>query len=202
VYGKTVDPKWYEKNKKPVPTQHDGLLRIQKYLGGKQREGKDNVQHSFIVVSTNGVDGTAFLKFNLQPWMLTPDAVALAFGEKAIAEFITDGTGTEGSIAATRTAVTSYARGRVELANTPSELVEEQTAEQVKSVLDQIRINVGQIYRLQDWAGTGRDETRGLDSLTGIEFAGAIETSNFVKSDGTKDDTAEVKAIYAKPKTK
>lgn len=191
VYGKKVDAKWYEKQKKPIPTQHEGLLRIQKYLGTRQKEGSANIQHSFIVVSTNGTDGTAFLKFNLQPWMLTPEAVALAFGKDAEVGYVEEG-GKPEDLTGTAEAIRKNIRTQLAEANTPEEAVETELAEQYKKTLDSIRINVGQIYRLQDAQGAKRDETADLSTLVGTEFPGAIEQREF-----GGNTNAEVKSIYA-----
>src|SRR3990167_2733863 len=63
------------------------------------------------------------------------------------------------------------------------------------NLLTQIRINVGSIFRLQDWAGQPLDPQTDWQSLVGTEFAGSIEA-------GLSGGTSDVKSVYSRKRAK
>ena len=170
---------------KTPPTTHDGLLRIVSFIGTKPTKTEGLNRNSFLVASTNGTDGTAFLSFNTENWWTTDEAIALAFNLPF---------DDQATITKLRNALTAKARERAEDANTPEESMEQATKEIYEGILKQIQINVGTIFRLQDWAGVPRNPRQELNELVGTEFAGSVEP-------GFSGDTADVKSVFSKPRT-
>jgi hypothetical protein len=157
-------------------------------------------RHNFLVTSDD-VKGTAFLKIDIEDYFLTPEACALAFGKKSkdgsvfqldpedAAELDAE------AVAACQQRISEDAANKVAAANTPEEAVVDATEKAIRNTLTQIQINVGTIFRLQDWAGLPRDPQGDLGALDQTVFEGSVKKSNIV------DGAPEV-SVYSLPKGK
>lgn len=155
-------------------------------------------RYSFLIGSDE-VHGTAFLKVDLQDYYLTPEACALAFGKKDPEGplFQPENVGDLDAtiLAATQAKIESDASEKVAAANTPDEAVHEAVEKAIRNILLQISINVGTIFRLQDWAGIDRNPQGDLGELEGTVFEGMVKASNL------PGGAPEV-SVYSKPKDK
>jgi hypothetical protein len=196
-------------------------LTVAKYLGGKaldvtvtDSEGSRKkvpgpvTRHTFLIASDH-VKGTAFLKIDVQDYFLTDAACALAFGKKPKdgGPFWVDPADAAELdptvLTATQAMIESEAAEKVANANTPDEAVADSVNETIHKILQQIQINVGTIFRLQDWAGLARDPQGDLGQLEGTEFEGAVKASNL--PDGAPEvsvwSVPKVKPVSAKQKS-
>lgn len=169
----------YTSNPKAKNKSGDGL-HIIKLLAPKTL-GSGATRHSFLVGS-HDVNGTGFLKIDLHNYYLTPEACALAFGKKdkdgPVFQVEPDDELNAAVLEATQAAIQAEADAKVAAANTPDEAVHDATEETIHKILLQIQINVGTIFRLQDWAGIERNPQSDLGSLEGTEFEGSVKASN------------------------
>jgi hypothetical protein len=172
----------YTSNPKARNKAGNSLFIIKKLAARALDSGA--TRHSFLVGSDDA-HGTAFLKIDLQDYWLTPEACALAFGKKDkenpdpfqlepedAVELDAD------MIHAVQSRITDDAHGKVQAANTPPEAAAEAVEKAIHNTLLQIQINVGTIFRLQDWAGVERDPHGDLGALEQVQFEGAIKASN------------------------
>lgn len=159
-----------------------------------------NMRHSFLVGSDDQ-PGTAFLTIPLQDYFLTAEACALAFSKKSKdgGVFQLDAEDTAEldaeAVAACQQRISDDAAAKVAAANTPEEAVADATEEAIRNTLMQIQINVGTIFRLQDWAGIPRNPQGDLGALDQTEFEGRVKASNIA------DGAPEV-SVYSVPKGK
>ena len=165
-------------------------LHIVHYNGVKPTKTDDLNRHSFLVAGMNGVAGTAFLAIQVKDAWLNPEAVSLAFGITA-AELGT----TEMKVATFRASFLEQAAARAVANNTPPEALQQATQTAYDNLLTQIRINVGTILRLQDWAGQPRNPQTDWQSLVGTEFAGSVEA-------GLSGGTSDIKSVYSRKRVK
>ena len=165
-------------------------LKIVHYNGSKPTKTDDLNRHSFLVAGLNGVAGTAFLPIQVKDAWLSPEAVSLAFAIPA-ADLGT----TETKVATFRASFLEQAAARAVANNTPEEAMEQATQTAYDNLLTQIRINVGTIFRLQDWAGQPRNPQTDWQSLVGTEFAGSVEA-------GLSGGTSDIKSVYSRKRAK
>lgn len=140
-------------------------------------------RHSFLVGS-DWVQGTGFLKIDLQDYYLTPEACALAFGKKPKngSQFHVDPADmadlSSAHLEAIQNRITDDATSKVIAANTPPEVQADAIETAIHNTLLQIQINVGTIFRLQDWAGIERNPQGDLGLLEQTVFEGAVKASS------------------------
>lgn len=174
-------------------------LHIIKKLEPKTLKDGATTRHTFLVGSDDA-HGTAFLKVDVQDYFLTPEACALAFSKKDkdnpdpfqlqaddAAELDND------LLVATQGRISDDASAKVIAANTPEEAQADAVEKAIRNTLLQIQINVGTIFRLQDWAGLARDPQGDLGALEQTQFEGSIKASNL------PGGAPEV-SVYSKPK--
>jgi hypothetical protein len=172
------ETKQREKVALPVGTYGTGKipgLKIVKALGAKATKNDGLYRHSFLVASTDdAIEGTSFLALNLREEWTLPAAVAIAFGveEKAVAS----GELTEEDIMDFKDKLLASVEG---------------DSEKYDKLVTQIRINVGTIFRLQDWGGQERNAGADLLSLEGVKFSGKTEP-------GFSGTTTEVSSVFSK----
>lgn len=151
--------------------------------------------HSFLVAATvapkadgNGAataipgdvpDGTAFLKLNSKEQWKDLRVVALAFGDPAVAALISTNGATQAEIDTVKAYYQKLAADKVAAANTPAEEAEAATTKAYENLLTQVRIAVGEVFRLQDWKGVPRNANFDPQDLVGIEFSGSIEAHEY-----------------------
>ena len=186
----------FQSERKPLAAgiYGDGInpgLEIVSYVAPKEPTSTDpdKYQHGWLTVSTNGAEGQAFLNINLKSVWLTPEAVSLAFNKGNPV----DGTTAE-KVATFRQMLLEQAAARAATNNTPEEAMEQATQTAFDKQLAEIKINVGTIYRLQDWKGIQRDRTAPLASLVGTEFSGVVEAG--------QKQSARVSSVYSRKKAK
>lgn len=160
-------------------------LSVLSYIGAKETKNKGEYRHSFLVGGID-VDGTCFWAINLRDRWRDDGPLALAFNmpEMVKPEVLKE---------AEQDLKTEAAQKAI-ANHTPDDKLETATEEIYKKILLQIRINVGSIFRLQDWRGVERDATVDLNTLVGTRFSGTVEKSNV-------GDTTEIKSIFSKSKT-
>lgn len=174
-------------------------LHIIKKLEAKTLRDGSTTRHSFLIGSDD-THGTAFLKVDVQDYFLTPEACALAFSKKDkdnsdpfqldpidAAELDAN------LLVATQNRITDDANAKVIAANTPEEVRNDAVEKAIRNTLLQIQINVGTIFRLQDWAGVPRDPQGDLGALDKTEFEGAVKASSMATG-------APEVSVYSKPK--
>ena len=150
--------------------------------------------HGYLVAFDNkDKDGTAFLTIKTRPEWLAPEAVALAFGADTATKMLTAGTITGETLAETQKYFIEAAENRAIKNNTPDDQLEKATQDNYDNTMIQIRINVGQIFRLQDWAGTQRSTDFDPAKLVGTRFSASVEP-------GFKAGSSEVKTVFSKKK--
>jgi hypothetical protein len=178
-------------------TSKEPGLRIVKYLGSKSsRNDAELVDHGYLVAA-EAEEGTAFMHLRVKSWWLHDAVYAIAFtSEKhnAVAEVLAAGRVTQDEIDNARKVVETIAGGKVIAANTPPDMVDEATATAVKNLLTQIRIAIGEVFRLQEWKGIPRSLEFDPASFDGISFSGVVEP-------GFTAGTSEVKSIYGRSKS-
>lgn len=162
-------------------------LKVVKNWGPTQ---KDANRVSLSVVS-EGHEGFANLYLQLNDEWKHDAIIALAMGEEAIKAAQATGDITAREIAQAREYIHNLASEKVANANTPDTEVEAATDKQTSNILTQIKINIGTLWRLQEWGGFPANEHANLDDLVGVKFAGRIEEF------GGK---LTVKDVYATPK--
>lgn len=187
----------------PKPKDKDSVqgaaLSIIKLLAPK--ELKDGATRHTFLVGSNYVNGTAFLKIDLQDFYLTPEACALAFGKKDKNntdpfQLPADTAGLDPTVLeATQNRITEVATEKVIAANTPAEAQHDATETAIHNIMLQIQINVGTIFRLQDWAGLDRNPQGDLSQLEQTQFEGAVKASNLLGG-------APEVSVFSKPKEK
>lgn len=165
-------------------------LKIVSYIGVKETKTAGLFRHSFLVASTDTAEGTAFLPIQLRDEWLTEGSIDLAFDTKGEKKKV------EESIRVTAQHLLADQAVKKALANnTPSDQLETASEEIFNDVLTQIRINIGTIWRLQDWAGVLRDPNTDKNSLVGVEFSGIV-------APGIVAGSSDVKSIFSKKKPK
>lgn len=165
---------------------NQAALKVVHYNGSKATKDPDLLRHSFLVAGMDGVAGTSFLAIQVKDTWLTPEAAALAFNQDP--ESV--GANPTG-VAAFHQLLLEQAAARAVANNTPEEQLTTATQTAYDNLLTQIRINVGTIFRLQDWAGVPRNPQVDWQSLVGTEFAGSIEA-------GISGNTTDVKSVYSR----
>lgn len=143
-------------------------------------------------------EGTAFFSLNLKQEWLNPVAIAFGFSGKEVdlvAAGVSRGDFSQEQADAYKADIQKQAVDKVVAANTPAEAMDEAVVKAYESILTQIRINVGTLFRLQDWKGVPRNPDMDLHELVGTEFSGTIRPSNLSGSVNT-----EVGFITAKEK--
>lgn len=177
-----------------------GSLHIIKKLEPRPDKG-GNMRHSFLVGSEDQ-PGTAFLTIALQDYFLTPEACALAFSKKSkdnTSPFQLDPEDTAElnaeAVAACQQRISEDAEAKVSAANTPPEAHTDAVEKAIRNTLTQIQINVGTIFRLQDWAGLPRDPQGDLGALDQTIFEGSVKASNIAGG-------APEVSVYSLPKGK
>ena len=172
-------------------------LRIVKYLGSKpSRNDAELVDHGYLVAAEE-VEGTAFMHIRVKAWWLHDAVAALAFTsdkQNMVLEAVKAGRCTQEEVDTAHKVIGSIARGKVVAANTPPDQVDEANATAEKNLLAQIRIAIGEVFRLQDWKGVPRSLEFDPASFDGVAFSGVVEP-------GYTAGTSEVKSIYGKSKT-
>lgn len=194
--GFTGEKKKYPRVALPARTYGNGKqpgLYIKKYTGqGEETSGA--TRHGWLVLALNGTEGSAFLNISLRPWYTTPEGMKLAgFG-------IPDSAINATALNLIQEGLAEQAAAKVEAANTPDDQKESAITDAIAGELTRVRINVGQILRLQDWAGgdfarIGKP-SRSIaswnpESFVGVEFSGSIQKGN-------KPDSAQVKTVFHK----
>jgi len=169
-------------------------LKIVKYLGERPTQADPElVQYGFLVGLESGADGTAFFNLKLKEAWLTPEAVALAFN--LVSPSVEAGLTTGAKIAEAQKQFLEVAENRAIKNNTPETELEKATETGYDNQMTQIRINVGTLFRLQEWAGVGRSTTFNPAAFEGVKFAASVEP-------GFKGDTTEIKTVFSKAKAK
>jgi|SRR5215471_126843 len=157
-------------------------LKIIKELAVKEVKG-GATRHTFLVGSDDE-RGTGFLKIDLHPWSLRPETIAMALGKKP-----KDASGNghffispevlaqldAAAVDSTQKELEEIATAKVAEANTPDEQVGEAISATLHKMLVQVQINVGTIFRLQDWAGYARNPEEALLNLEGVYFEGSVK---------------------------
>jgi hypothetical protein len=184
-HKKNKDGTWLEPNK----AIRESLLEIVNCNKSRVEKDEETVQHSWLVTSTNGVPGTAFLNIRVHPSWQTPEAFSVVFNKGEAIE------GTNGAmIRLWVTELTDRVTKLVDEANTPDEQRKEAISTRFDKALTTIHINLGQLFDLQRSKGLGRDWEVDGEALVGGTFAGTVEP-------GLSADTANVKSMYI-PKRK
>lgn len=162
---------------------HAGLV-ILSYIGEKETKNKGEFRHSFLVGGIDQ-DGTCFWAINLRDRWRDDGPLALAFNmPEIVSEEVLKEAEQDLKTEAAQKAIANH---------TPEDQLAEATEKIYKGIIMQIRINVGSIFRLQDWAGRDRDATIDLGTLVGIRFSGTVEKSSIGES-------TEIKNIISKKK--
>jgi len=173
-------------------------LKIIKALATKEVKG-GATRHTFLVGSDDA-RGTGFLKIDIHPWSLRPETIAMALGKKpkdanggfyidpaVLAQLDAE------AVQNTQTQLERIAEEKVTEANTPDENRGEAIQETLHKMLTQVQINVGTIFRLQDWLGVARDPETAFADLDGLYFEGQVKAG--------LGDSVEV-SVFSKPKGK
>jgi hypothetical protein len=179
-----------EKKALPEGTYGSGTeagLQVVHYIGARPTKDKALNRHSFLVASTNGIEGTAFLAIQLKDEWLDDGTISLAFNNPDSA------TEEERKAAEKRLYLAAVERAKANGAD--EENIEEAAQDTYKKLLTQIKVSIGQMFRLQDWKGVERDPFAPIAELVGIEFAGTIKP-------GLTESTSEVDSIFSKKKAK
>lgn len=155
----------------------------------KVEKDEKTVRHSWLITSTNGIPGTAFLNIRIHPVWQTPEAFSVVFNQGEAIE----GTTPE-KIRFWMAALKDRITTAVQEANTPDELIDEAISERFDKALTAIHINLGQLFDLQRSLGLELDYNGNGTDLVGAKFAGTVRP-------GLSVDTADVKSLYI-PKRK
>lgn len=157
-------------------------LEIVHDLGAKETKDKGLYRHSLLVAS-DSQDGTAFLSIQRKEQWSHPAVVAIAFTtdkQDVIGEAIKSGEVTQQQADEANQWLASEIMAKLEAANTPAEARDEAFAKALENLKTQIRIALGQLFRLQDWkngdeTGAHRDPAGDISSLVGVKFAGTVK---------------------------
>lgn len=191
----------FSNDRTPLPagkygTAKEADLRIVKYLGSKpSRNDAELVDHSYLVASES-TEGTAFWHLRVKAWWLHDAVAAVAFTtekQNLVTPALQSGKVTQAEIDNVHKVISTIAGGKVIAANTPADMVDEATVTAEKNLLAQIRIAIGEVFRLQDWKGIPRSLEFDPASFDGVAFAGVVEP-------GFTAGTSEVKSIYGRSK--
>ena len=176
-------------------TAKEAGLRIVKYLGSRaSKNDPELVDHSYLVAAEE-VEGTAFYHLRVKSWWLHDAVYAVVFTtdkQNMVTEVLKSGT-TEEEIDNAHKVLSTIASGKVIAANTPPDMVDEATTKAIDNLKAQIRIAIGEVFRLQDWKGVPRNLEFDAASFDGISFSGVVEP-------GFSQGTSEVKSIYGRSK--
>jgi hypothetical protein len=179
-------------DKTPLPAGQYGTntepgLEVLSFIGSKETKSAGLKRHSFLVGASNGTEGTAFLALQWKDDWLRDAAMALAFSKPEWAP--------QEEQDACLKAWYEESVLASQAANVPPEEAEKWCEKHVDNIKTQIRINVGTLFRLQDWTGKERDPSVQLGALRGIQFSGVIEK-------GVSGDSMEVKSVISRKKEK
>ena len=193
-HKKNTDGTWLEPNE----AIRESLLQIAtNAYWARTEKDEETVQHSWLVTSTNGVPGTAFLNIRVHPSWQTPEAFSVVFLKGEVMKNKETGTPltTTEKIKLWVAALTDRITRLIDEANTPDENRDEAISKRFDKALTTIQINLGQLFDLQGSLGLGRDWEVDGESLVGAQFGGRVEP-------GLKPETAKVASMYvAKKKT-
>ena len=192
-HKKNTDGTWLEPNE----AIRESLLQIaENAYWTKVEKDEETVRHSWLVTSTNGVPGTAFLNIRVHPSWQTPEAFSVVFLEGEVLKDKETGTPktTTDKIKLWMAALTDRVTRLVDEANTPDEQRDEAISTRLDKALTTIQINLGQLFDLQRSLKLGTDWEVDGESLIGAQFGGRVEP-------GMSADTANVKSLYI-PKRK
>lgn len=182
---------------KSVQVYPDTKLRFVWYGTKEVKNGQ--TQHTLMAVADGmeGPEGQAFFKVNLKDTSFYTDAiVAVALGWAT--DLVKEGNLTAEQVKAAEGELLNEAAKTVIANNVPSERYEEETEKALDNLKSQIRINIGSIFRLQDWGGQERGLKNGaIKDLVGVTFAGKVEQREF-----NNQVNSEVKSVYAPRKAK
>jgi hypothetical protein len=166
-------------------------LEIVSFVGAKATKDPELMRLTYLVASTDGQPGTAFLTFNINYGWLKDEILALAFNLEGVPDKETleaalgikleteadEKQAREGILAEAEQALRAKASARAMANNAP------ETAEKLyENALTAIRISVGTVFRLQDWQGYDRDALmiqHAPEKLMGCTFGGKVKESNF-----------------------
>jgi len=175
-------------------TSKEAGLKVVKYLSSKpSKNDPELVDHGYLVASDNE-DGTAFYHLRVKAWWLHDSVAALAFTsdkQDMVASAIAEGKATQTEVDSAIKILEAIAHGKVIAANTPEDKVDEAVATTYKNLLTQIRIAIGEVFRLQDWKGVPRSLEFDPASFDGVSFSGVVEP-------GYSAGTSEVRSIYGR----
>lgn len=173
-------------------TNREAGLEIVHFLGSRTTKDPELMQYTYLVVATDEARlGSSFLKFSIKRGWLEEGALALAFPElqlsiysKTALEKLLDvaietnadeEAAREHLLAEAETVLRAKAKAKAEANNAP------ETADDIyKKAIQQININVGHVWRLQDWHGYDRDALMIWHSpaqLVGCCFGGKVKES-------------------------
>lgn len=170
-------------------------LRVVSYIGARGTKDPDLTRHSLLVAGTNGVDGTAFLAIQLKKAWLTDEAISLAFNKGEPLP-----TTTAQNVATAKQFFVEDAVATLKRNNTPADQVTPALIESTyDKIMTRIRIDVGTIFRLQDWMGVERNPQVSLGTLVGADFSGEVEAGQPNKEG---DPTSQVKSVYSRKQTR
>lgn len=178
-----------EKKALPAGTYGTGSepgLKIVAALDSKETKEPGLWRYGWLVAATGAAEGTCFFHINLRNEWLEDGALALAFSTPELA------TG-DGEMNEARDTLMVLAASKAAANGSPADKLEADTAAIYEKVLTQIRINVGTVFRLQDWAEKERDPHVDPQKLVGTEFSGTVEASSIAGS-----VTTEVKTVFSK----
>ena len=168
----------------PNEAIRESLLQIVNCNKSRVEKDKETTQHSWLVTSTNGVPGTAFLNIRVHPSWQTPEAFSVVFNQGEAIE------GTDADkIRLWMAALTNRVTRLVDEANTPDEQREEAISTRFDKALTTIQINLGQLFDLQRSLNLGTDWEVDGAALVGATFSGRVEP-------GLKPETANVASMY------
>lgn len=172
-----------------------------------------------LLVDTDPPNGTAFYRLNWKEWWSDERVIALAcisdkgpdgkpktidgpkgpvvvFGSADAVAQLQQMPGPNGAnytkedITPVVDYLTQKAKEKVVAANTPDDQVESATELQYQNILTQIRIQVHELFKLQDWKGIPRDAKFDPQSLVNTEFGGSVK-------EGQREGQFEV-TVFAK----
>lgn len=169
-------------SKVPLPVGKYQDLEIVYDLGAKETKDKGLFRHSLLVASESE-EGTAFLSIQRKEQWSHPAVVALAFTtdkQDVIGEAVKSGEVTQQQADEANQWLASEAMAKVEAANTPDDAKDEAFKKALENLKTQIRIALGQLFRLQDWkngdeTGAHRDPAGDISALVGTKFAGTVK---------------------------
>lgn len=147
-------------------------------------------------------EGWANLNLRLDQDWLNPALIAMAMGtsgskekgfttnRKYVQQAQQDGVTATDVLAADKY-MEDYATEQADKNNVPAERLDEELDRIKNSLLLQVKINIGTLWRLQEWAGVEVDENMNPEELKGTVFAGSVKERN---------QFLDVGNVYAVPK--